>query len=182
VLYESNYTALTVLVRPESVQYHGATGVEIARTKALTVDFGTHGGEIPIVNPLTGETERHALMHGRFYDTEEAKERFGWDDEEHESVVMALDKLCREQPFIIAKVEFHQPEIVRPWPTYDEAHWKTIPTLAQTLGLTETALVYERANKNRETVVAALEAQMVEHADLPESAPLPREDLITLES
>lgn len=182
MLYESNYTALTVLVRPESVQYHGATGVEISRTKALTVDFGTHGGETTIVNPLTGETERHALMHGRFYDTEEAKERFGWDDDEHDAVVQTLDKLCREQPFLVAKVEFSEPEIRKPWPTYDEAHWKTIPVLSQQLGLTETSLIYERANKNRETVIAALEAQMAAEAPLPGSDPLPHSDMITLES
>jgi hypothetical protein len=157
MLYESNYADLQVLVRSEVVQYHPATGVEINRIPALTANFGTHGGEYLANDPLTGQPERHAIIHGRFFDTEEAKERIGWSDDEHDSVVYVLDKLCREQPFLIARVEQPEAEIVKPWPTYDETHWKTVPVLAAQLGLTEVALAYERANKNRDAVVTALE-------------------------
>ena len=180
-LYESSYTDLQVLVRSESIQYHGATGVEVGRVKALTVEFGTHSGETQIVNPISGETERHALIYGRYYDTEEAKERLGWTDDEHEAVIMTLDKLCDKQPYLIARVVMHQPEIVKPWPTYDDTHWKTVPVLAEQLGLLDVALIYERANGQRDSVIEGLERKLnPEPGSGLESHP--HEELITLES
>jgi hypothetical protein len=182
VLYESKYTDLTVLVRSESVQYHSATGVEIGRVKPLTAEFGFHGGERMVVNPITNELEPHALIYGRYYDTEEAKERLGWTDDEHEAVVYTLDKLCREQPFLIARVEHEIPAIVKPWPTYDETHWKTIPVLAEQLGLLDTTLAYERENKNREAIVSVLEEKLSSEPRSENLTSAPAEDLITLES
>src|SRR5262245_55886354 len=97
-LYKSRYTDFQVLVRGESINYHPATGVEIGRTRRLTANFGIHGTPFTETNPLTGELEEHVQITGHFYDSEEAKERLGWTDDEHDSVVYALDKLCREQP------------------------------------------------------------------------------------
>lgn len=159
-LYESCYTAMVVQVRDESPIYHQTTGVEISRTKRLVADFGVHGGEVTMTNPLSGELEKHALIRGRYFDTEEAQQRLGWTDDEHESVVAKLDQICRDEPYLLARVEHREAEAIKPWPTYDETHWKTIPVLAEQLGLVPVTLAYERANKDRESVVELLEKLM----------------------
>lgn len=133
-----------------------------------------------VTDPLSGQMEKRAFIRGGFFDTEEAKERLGWTDDEHDSVVAKLDKICRDEPYLLARVE-HVPVVAnKPWPTYDDTHWKTIPVLAEQLGLTEVALAYEKANKNRQTVVDKLEQPLPTSTFIPESAPVP--ELITLES
>jgi hypothetical protein len=179
-LYESAYTALTVHVRDESPIYHQATGVEISRTKRLVADFGIHGGEVSTTDPLSGQLEKRAFIRGGFFDTEEAQERLGWTDDEHESVVAKLDKICRDEPYLLAKVEHTQFAASKPWPTYDDTHWKTIPVLAEQLGLLDVALAYERENKQREPVIEGLERKQSEPAPMPVSNPVP--DMITLEA
>jgi hypothetical protein len=177
-IYESCYAALQVPVRDESPIYHHTTGVQIDMVSRLVAEFGVHGGEVTTTDPLTGQLEKRALIRGGFFDTEEAKERMGWSDEEHDSVVAKLDRLCRDEPYLIAKIEHVPVFAAPPWPTYDETHWKTIPTLADSLGFTAQALAYEKENKNREAVVAGLEEKLSQ--PLPESAPMPIG--ITLES
>lgn len=157
MLYKSAYSAFQMLVRSEAVHYHPATGVEIGRTKALTADFGDHRGTFNFENPLTGQNEEHAMIHGHYFDTEAAQEREGWTDEERESVEAALDKLAREQPYLVAKIEFEQPKAPKSWPTYDEMSPSDVARLAVTMGLSEQALAYERENLNREDVIKKIE-------------------------
>jgi hypothetical protein len=160
MLYQSHYSDLQVLVRSEAVIYHPATGVETNRIPALTANFGTHGKEFQALNPLTGEMEMRSDIRGHFFDTEAAAERLGWTPEEQESVISVLDRLCLEQPFMIAKVVHEVVVAQPPWPTYEETHHKTIPVLAQQLGLVQETLAYERENRNREGIISALtEAQ-----------------------
>ena len=49
--------------------------------------------------------------------------------------------------------------IPAPWPTYDSMHHNKIGPTAHDLGLVAEALRYERATKNREAVIKALEKQ-----------------------
>jgi len=156
-LYKSAYAAFQVLVRSESPIYHQATGVEIGRIKPLVADFGEHGGTIKMPDPLTGAIEDHALIHGHFYDTEAAQEKNGWTDEERESVEYAIDKLTREQPFLVARVEFETQPAPKPWPTFDEMNTEQVLVFANSLGLVREALVYEQENKARKTLVTQLE-------------------------
>jgi len=173
MLYESAYTAMVVHVRDESPIYHHATGVEISRTKRLVADFGVHSGEVSVTDPLTGQIEQRASIRGGYFDTEEAKERLGWTDDEHDSVVAKLDKICQDEPYLLARVDTRQFAASKPWPTYDDAHWKSIPLLAEQLGLVEVTLAYERENKKREAVIEALERKMAEPVPMPVSAPVP---------
>jgi hypothetical protein len=173
MLYESAYTAMVVQVRDESPIYHQATGVEISRTKRLVADFGVHGGEVSTIDPLTGQPEKRAFIRGGFFDTEEAKIRLGWDDDEHASVVAKLDQICRDEPYLLAKVEHVALIADKPWPTYDETHWKSIPLLAEQLGLVEVTIAYERENGQRESVLSGLEAKQAESMALPASDPVP---------
>lgn len=157
MLYKSAYADLQVLVRSGSVMYHPATGVEIGRVSALTANFGNHGGEFTSTNPLTGELEQHAIIHGHFFDSKAAQERLGWTDEERESVEKTLDDLAIRQPFLLQKIEIEVPPVPAPWPTYDKHTAKDAVTFAVDLGLVHEALLYERENQNRETVIGPLE-------------------------
>lgn len=172
MLFESKYADLQVFIRAQSVMYHPATGVEIGRTVPLRANFGHHGGEFLMEDPLTGTIDRHALIYGHFYDTDVGAELNNWTPEEKESVELTLSRLCDQLPFVIAKV--HRDEKVfapeKPWPNYDETHHKTIPVLARQLGLVDQVIAYETANANREGILKAL-AQEEE---------APAEEMITL--
>jgi len=173
MLYQSAYLNFQHIVRSETIYYHPASGMETSRIKGLVASFGLPGSEFSIVNPLTGETERHAEIRGGFFDSDAAKEQQGWTDEEHDIVVESLNKLCVQQPTVCARVEQEIYAPVKPWPTYDETHHKTIPVLAGQLGLVELTLAYERENRNREGIIAALEEQLSPREPMPESAPVP---------
>lgn len=156
-LYKSAYSAFMVLVRSEAVMYHPATGVEINRVPSLTAEFGEHGGTFNAENPLTGQLEEHAIINGHFFDSESAQERLGWSDEERESVEMAIEKIGREQPFLVARVDLEVRPTGKPWPTYDEMNAESVLSFANALGLIEQALAYENENKARKTLIAQLE-------------------------
>lgn len=162
-VYKSGYAALQVLVRPEIPFYHPITGVETHRVRRLTADFGYHGGEFTAPNPLTGELEQHAIIHGHFFDTEVAAEREEWSDDERASVETALDKLCREQPYLIAKIDLTPAAAPAPWPTYDTTAEKQIAKLAISLGLVPETVLYERENENRDLIVAELTDWLVDN-------------------
>lgn len=178
-LYTSHYADLQVLCRPESIHYHPATGVEISRTKALVANFGSHGGEFEALDPLTQQPERHALIFGHYFDSEAAAERLEWTPEERESVEAVLDKLARDQPYLLQKVDLSRPPLPAPWPTYDQTAEKEIVQFAVTLGLVAEALAYERENENRESITKALEAA-IEVVKQPKKTEKPEPAAITL--
>lgn len=171
MLYESKYSDLQVIIRARSLTFHHATGVQTGEIPPLVARFGMHHGEISVENPLTGEVEQRALIQGHFYDTDAAAESLGWTEDEKESVEAALDRLCKQQPFLIAKIEHEAPVfgLAKPWPSYDETHWKTVSVLAKQLGLVDEVLAYERANAKREGVLNALEENVEEVAELEEA-------------
>lgn len=156
-VYKSAYAALQVCVRGEIPFYHPVTGVETSRVRRLTADFGLYGSEFNMENPLTGEIETHATVTGHYYDTEAAAEKEGWTDDERESVEYTLDKLCFEQPYLIAKVDMSVPPAPAPWPTYNQTQATNVVKLATSLGLVTETLLYERENENRPKIVAELE-------------------------
>jgi len=156
-LYKSAYAAFQVLVRSESPIFHQATGVEIGRITPLVADFGEHGGTFNSENPLTGQMEEHAVIHGHFFDSEAAQQQLGWSDEERESVEAAIERIGRQQPFLVAKVEFEVVPAEKPWPTYDDMNAEQVAQFAESLGLVREALLYESENKQRKTLIAQLE-------------------------
>lgn len=177
MLYKSSYADFQVLIRPPVVHYHPITGVELSRTKPLRANFGSHGGEFTSPNPMTGELERHAIIHGHFFDSEAAQERLDWTDEERESVEAALAKLAREQPYLLVKVDLTRPKREAPWPTYDETAEKDVVQFAKTLGLDHEALAYELENKARPKIISGLEDGLVEREPEPTPEPKPEEAL-----
>lgn len=181
-VYQSGYAALQVLVRPEIPFYHPITGVETSKVPRLTADFGIYGSEFNAASPLTGEIEPHALIYGHYFDTEVAAEREEWTDEERASVEAALDKLCHDQPYLIAKVDLSKPPALPPWPTYDKTAEKMIVEYAISLGLVQETVVYEQENEDREAIVVQLNDWLTDNSQHelaePQADPVP--GMITL--
>jgi len=171
-LYKSAYADFQVLARGEAIFYHPVTGVEISRSKGLTAEFGEHGGTFNSENPMTGQLEEHALIYGHFFDSEAAQQRNNWSDEERESVELAIEKIAREQPFLVMKIEFEAIPASKPWPTYDEMNADGVLEWASRLGLVAEALAYEQENKGRKVLIAQLEETLArQSADVAGSAP-----------
>lgn len=98
------------------------------------------------------------------FDTVAEQDRQGWTDDIREKVeAFMLAKPNYGQDF--TQVEKVAAVVGIPWPSYDTTHHFKIPALAAELGLLEETLAYEQANKNRESVVAALEEKLAIPAD-----------------
>lgn len=86
------------------------------------------------------------------------------DDERREAEQMVLASHFRGQHYALVE-EAASVAAAAPWPTYDTTHHNRIPPLAEELGVVEDAIGYERANKNRATVIAALEERLPAQAE-----------------
>lgn len=103
-----------------------------------------------------GENPLHRVSS---YDTDEVARSQGWSTELKKHVEDVLDAGQGPDYFRCDK-----PRLSAPWPTYDDfTDAKKIAERIRELGLNvEHACAYERENKNRENVVAALEALVEE--------------------
>lgn len=151
--YRSKYAAFRAHVRPEAIHYHPTTGVELSRTKALVAEFAKHGAEFEYEDG-DGNLQKAPDIRGHFFNTAAAQAEFKWSDEERESVEAVLDNWCERWPEAVWQVSAAKAD--KPWPKYDETHHKSIPALADQLGLVAEALQYEQENKNRGEVVEKL--------------------------
>lgn len=157
--FQSKAAAYQVLVRPEVKRYSADGMVVIDTIKPLTAEFGKWGAEYKFQNPMTGSMDTTADIRGHFFDSVIAQEENDWTDEEREIVEKCLLRECNRFPEYIWV--YSEPEVPAPWPTYDDTHHKQIPTLAETLGLVEQSLNYERKHKNRPEVVKLLEEALL---------------------
>lgn len=153
-LFYSPFAAYQVLVRSERKIYtpDGMSIIDVI--PPLTAEFARHDGEFDYTDD-TGMTRKGAMIRGNFFDLDVAAEENGWSDEDKETVRKVLLRQCQISP---EQIRVHEPpKAAAPWPTYDDTHHNKIPVLASELGLLNEAIAYERQNKNRESVVAALE-------------------------
>lgn len=152
--YQSKYAAFQVLVRSERKIWSPDGAVLLDTVPPLTLEFAKHFGEFAFENHLTGSSDVAADIRGHYADTAQQAEEKGWSQEEHDMVVQVVDKLCAQNPEAVWEKVSVAP--VAPWPKYDETHHKSIPALADQLGLADAALVYEQQTKNRAEVVEKL--------------------------
>lgn len=157
-VYGSKASAYQVLVRPKIDKWNHDGTVLLDTRPPLTAEFAYHGGEFTFHNPLTGATDVGADIRGHYFDSAQQAEEKGWSQEEHDLVVQAIDRKCKSEPEYVWEVTLAKAE--KPWPTYDETHHNQIPTLAKTLGLVAETLLYEEQNKNRESVLEKLRAEL----------------------
>ena len=113
-----------------------------------------------------GVTPANPVDNGRIgvWDSVEWQAEHGLTDEDREGAEkLLLGSVFYGTDFIqVAEPVELVPQ--KPWPNYDETHHFKIASLAAELGLTEAALAYELANKNRKGVIEALTGEKNEKA------------------
>jgi hypothetical protein len=91
------------------------------------------------------------------FDTVEWQDKYGLDDADRAEV----EKLLLGNPANgVHYIKVDEVRAAIPWPTYNETHHNKIPVLAEELGCIDQVLAYERENKNRASVVAAVEERL----------------------
>lgn len=157
-LYRSPHKGFIQNVHKGTPERHPTTADIIGwKIPRLVADFGSLGGEQTIVNPETGGHVQVADIRGGFFDSQEAQERLGWQDEWREMVERKLDEVAASRPDYVQKVvPVHVPAPL-PWATYNEQTAEEIIELAPRLRLIAESLRYERENEARSELVAALE-------------------------
>lgn len=154
--YGSRYKAFRVNIRPQIDEYHPTMPVIVRTIPEMVAEFGVHRDEVQVETPEG--VERFGDIAGNFYDLDADSAQKGWTDEEYQIAQARLDALCQTWPAAIWRIT--AAPAVAPWPTYDDTHHFKIAALAETLGLVEQALTYERENKAREGVLKALEEKL----------------------
>jgi hypothetical protein len=108
---------------------------------------------------------------GGFFDLDSAAEQLGWNEDEKGLVERELDRQCQLRPGSVQSVDYVTAPAELPWPTYDaEDDPDRIYAQAVPLGLAGKTLAYERENRRRPDLIAALEKQL---AASPEPEPPP---------
>lgn len=176
-IYTSPHTLLRVKVRSALIRRHPTTGDVIETVPGVYAEFGIAGAEQAFHNQLTGEMDTSADIRGGVYDLdaigEDKIERGEWTQEIVDMVRRRLDQLAADRPQMLQRVDFVTAPAPAPWPTYDNlADEEQIVGLARDLGLVSATISYERENKDRSSLVAALESALASHPD-PEPAPEP---------
>lgn len=158
LIFTSPFSMYQYIVRPKVVNY-GPDGVTpISELRELLAEFGVSRGEFKYED-VDGNLQTGVDISGHCFDLDAQGEQKGWTDEEKEYVANRLLRATTTAPGEIQL--YSKAPAAKPWPKYDEAHHNQIPVLADQLGLVAESLVYERENKNRESVIAKLEELLV---------------------
>jgi hypothetical protein len=161
-LFRSQFSAFRQKIRAPWSQHHPVTGVELHNHPGIYAEFGILGAEQTIVNPETGEVTTSADIRGGFFDSDEAAERLGWDDDLKSSAETVLRREAQQSPYLLEEiVPVHVPAAI-PWPTYDTFTPEIIIRLAPELLLVPETVAYEREHLNRVDVLAPLLALLEE--------------------
>ena len=91
------------------------------------------------------------------WDSVEWQKKYGLTDAEREEAEQMILNYPRNG---IDYITVEETKRSAPWGTYDKTHHGRIAALADELGMVDQALDYERATKNRATVVSALEEKL----------------------
>lgn len=128
------------------------------RQRALRAYFGTSGAEQPVYNPLTGQMDTAAEIIGGYFDLDAAADSAEppWTPEERQTAKRELDRICKQRPDLVRRVEYATPAAERPWPTYDLQAEEGILEACELLGLAHQALSYEAENQARPELLEAL--------------------------
>lgn len=159
MLFKSKFALFTQVVRHEINIPHPTLPTFIGKINRLAAEFGQPGSEFQYTD-AEGNTKTGVEIRGYYFDSEIAQELHGWTDEEREEVELSLIKLSGRWPDACTVID--KPKAKLPWPKYNETHFSKIVELADSLGLVQEALAFERENKNRESVVKGLSDKLVE--------------------
>jgi len=163
--FKSNYKAMVIRARKGHKVYNPVNGAEMydQEVKELCAEFGVHRGEFRALDEF-GVEHTFGDICGFFYDLDADAEAKGWSADEKEIMRAHLIRKAESNPDFCQVYEPTPAE--RPWPAYDDAHHFSIPKLAIELGLAEQTLAYEQQNKNRDSIVEALQKALVPEEEL----------------
>lgn len=163
--FYSPYSAFQQICRHYVPPRYDPTGTRIVEPelRQLVAKFGEHAGEFTFHNPLTDQEDTGAIIRGHYFNSKAAQERESWSDEERQIVEDVCMEMCSKVPEFIRLHEILP--AMMPWPSYDETPAKQIADLAAAVGMSTAALAFERENKNRSSVIAAIEANLQAEAD-----------------
>lgn len=102
-----------------------------------------------------------ADLRGGAFSLDDAADAYDWTDEEKEWAARQLIRRSENPAFNDFKL-YEPPTPSAPWPTYDDTHHNKIAVLADELGLVVEAVHYERANKNRQSVIDQLNEKLAD--------------------
>lgn len=145
---------------------HGPVTHEVGRS---TIAFFQQGGATPYEVELAQERFKFTgLAEGELptrrlsvYDTDEQARLHGWDPELKAEIEATLDAGQSADYFRVEP----QPAPA-PWPTYDQLDAAAVVKAVPLLGSDpDMVLAYERAHKNRKSVIDALSQAAAQHAD-----------------
>jgi len=146
LVLESKFPQLQYVIKGP-IQDEWRDGVPVRRPKHIVLEFDRY---LLVLDDLGREKE--------------------WTDEDKEYIARQLDYELGRPGF----VDFweHKPKLPDPpWPTYNDTHHAQIATVAETVGMVNEALNYEKRGRPggpRESVVAKLEAlQNIEEGSVP---------------
>lgn len=173
-IFKSRHDGLVVNVLKARTVRHPVTGDPIEEIPAIRAEFGVPGPTVSFRNPLTNEMDEMETFRGGVYDVDAMAEYNEWSDEIREAVIRRLDKLCKDRPDMIERVDYVIPPAEKPWPTYDTmADELEIVQIAGNLGLVEKTIAYECENANRAALVELLKEKLAEKPDPePEQEPV----------
>jgi len=155
LIFHSPFSAYQFIVRP-NVKNYGPDGVtQIGELRELVAEFAYHRGEYTYTDS-DGNTQVAADIAGHYFDLDAQAEQKGWTDEEKEYVANKLTRACVQFPGEVRL--YTKAPAPKPWAKYDETHHSQVATIAETTGFVAEALLYEKENKARKSVIADLEA------------------------
>jgi hypothetical protein len=158
VKFTSPFAAFQAFVRDPELQYFSDGRSRTIRPE-LVANFAEDATD-ETYQGQEGEPNYVAMRGGGFFDSEVAKTRHGWTDEEHDAVVQYLLDLVPS-----GDVKVHEPaKAVPPWPTYDEMHPEHIAERAMEMGLVNQSLLYEQRTLNRDEITGPLTEYAQQHA------------------
>ncbi len=100
-----------------------------------------------------------ADVRGGVFSLDDYVRKMGLDDDDREMVARIMVRRALDPRD--ADMQLWEPPVpTAPWPTYDDMHHFKIPDVAEASGLIAEALAYERATKNRPSVVSGLEDKL----------------------
>jgi hypothetical protein len=93
------------------------------------------------------------------FDSLAAQESYVWSDELRKTVENNLLKALDIRPGLRSDyMVVPRPVLAKPWPSYDETDHNRVAEMTQAMGLEKDSVIaYERDNKNRPSVITALE-------------------------
>lgn len=122
--------------------------------RELVAEFGVYGGEYAYEDPITGTQEIGSDFRGGYFNLDEQATSKGWDEVEKEVVARHMTQMLDKSwcQFTL----YSAPKVSAPWPNYDSTHHSKIVEIAKATGTEQTALAYEKQEKNRKSVIEGL--------------------------